>query len=388
MFELVYSGFDKLDVAFQGGLPERTLATLKVAKEQAQKENEAQFVVIGPGNVEAYVHERGLKGGYTFRVDTGPTGANFFFKENSNFNEWNIFVTSKSFGFLAYGLEEYRDRILQTLVGLGAIIRKESLNRIDFAMDFKTTGFELNPYQFVAPPKSRLRINPSEKGDECDWEGRPDEYRPAVIMTGRRVETVTIGKMPGRQICVYDKRVEAIQKRKPQWFEVWGLDPKDRSQQAWRVELRVGKHYLSQVYGLKTFQDLDDSIGDVFGKLARDVRYLEDKQADTNVTRAVVHPLWLATNAALETKLSDRFSGLLPGRILEIERERQKDMFRQNIMGNTLSLAALDGLDDDTARFELENIASSAVKERMDDQSFKLERQMEKRRNRYSCNSR
>lgn len=43
-----------------------------------------------------------------------------------------------------------RDLLRKQLAGMGARITDHSINRVDFAMDFQTQGFDLRQDQFVA----------------------------------------------------------------------------------------------------------------------------------------------------------------------------------------------------------------------------------------------
>jgi len=382
-FKLIHSGFDKLDVAAQGALPQETIDMLKAAKERAQKHDEPQLVTIGPGNVEAHVFDRGMRGGYALRLNTGPLGANFFIKECPLPSEWNFFVASQSTGLLAYGFRDYWRRLVETLEAMGAIVGRESLNRVDFAMDFVTKNFELSHELFVAPPKCRVKQHFGE------WEGAAkDDLTPTIVGSGRRLQSVTIGMMPGRQVIVYDKRTEAIHKRNLHWFEKWGIDPKDKSIQVWRVELRAGKKHLKQDYGLTTMQDLEDSICDLFKRMAQDIRYIAARQTDTNVTRAELHALWRAVNNGLADALAEHESGLLPGRILEIERDKQKAIYMQNILGNAAGMAALDGMTAERAADQLPGVVSARLKRQIDrdQKSFADKLQKNSERLRFSTN--
>ena len=85
--------------------------------------------------------------------------------------------------------------------------------------------------RFIAHPRAKRRPHLSEK----------DIFYPSAIYTGRGIETVTIGTMPGKQITIYDKTLQARGKRHFHWFEAWGLDRDDKTAKIWRVELRFGR---------------------------------------------------------------------------------------------------------------------------------------------------
>ena len=138
------------------------------------------------------------------------------------------------------------------------------------SMHILAPGFVLEPERFVMHSHA-TRIDHSE----------PD---PMVRHgTSGRVTSVTVGKMPNRQVIVYDKRKEVIARRKVHWWEIWNaclahrgeppLDPKDREgSQVWRVELRAGKSHLKKRWGGKTWADLDDKLGSLLLKTLDEVR--------------------------------------------------------------------------------------------------------------------
>jgi hypothetical protein len=368
-FRLVYAGFDKLDAAFQGAMAGELFPLLNATKEAAQRENEPFATTIGPQQAPVHVHDRGMRGGYAWHLSTGPIGANYFIKEDVRTTEWNLFMASFSSGLMAFGYRDYWNRISETMKGMGAVIVRESLNRVDFAMDFATSGFELDPNLFVAPPRTK---RPAHYGEYFG----PDEAMPQILTAGRRVQSVTIGRMPGRQIIVYDKRAEATAKNNWHWFEAWKIDPKDKDTQVWRVEVRAGKKHLKQDFGISTFQSMEESIGDVFSKMAQDVRYLESVQSDRNISRARLHPLWSAVQTTLKTHLTDHVSGLLPGRVIEIEREKQRTRYIDNISGNAAALAVVEGRSFENAFETLPADIAKTLAERFEASPRKLAEKM------------
>lgn len=87
-----------------------------------------------------------------------------------------------------------------------------------------------------------------------------------------------------------------------------------------------------------TFEDVEDSIGDVFLHAVKQVRYLNGKQTDTNVNRQRLHPIWSAATKHLETSLFDFRAGLLSGQYKEIERRMAIDNYTRQITGNAAGL--------------------------------------------------
>ena len=341
MYELLYAGFDTIDVAFAGALPTDALAILEQARDEAQERQEPVLATIGPGEVDMHVSGHGMRGGYAFIVDTGPLGAKWMFKKSTDSRQWNIFVSPRATMLLAYGYQGTRDRLFQELEAIGAKVADHSINRADFAMDFQTRGFELHQEQFVAHSQTKVHPHWGEQG------GSTDRNQPSAVLRGRRLETVTIGKQPGRQIIVYDKRHEAVQKQKHFWFKAWGVDRNDAALDVWRVEVRAGKKELKDKYQIRRFADFEAGIGDVMVNALRDIRYLDDRQTDGNVSRQTLHPLWVKAQEVAGSNLTDYRSGLTPGQVVEIEREVAQERYRQLIVGNAIGLGVSLGLSDE-----------------------------------------
>ncbi len=344
MIKLLYAGFDILDVSFQGALPKDTLEELAIAKKIAVEKQERQLVSVGL--VDAHLLSHGLKGGYAFMLDTGPLGELWSFKENTSISQWNISVSVHASSLASYGYHATRDRLIERLKAMGCKVAKESIRRADFAMDFlMPETFELKLDQVVA--HSHAKVTPYWSDQQTPQENTD---RPSAVFRGRNLESVTIGKMPNRQTIIYNKRKAAIELRKPFWFKVWGLDPKDQSKNIWRVELRAGKTELRDKWRLSTFQAFEESIGDVFTNASEKVRYLDDFQTDGNVSRQRQHPLWDSVKETLESNLCDFRSGLLPNQMIEVIREQKIETYIQQIQGNAAGLSIALGLSEEDIR--------------------------------------
>ncbi len=73
-YKLLYSGFDQFDIAFQGALSASSQKIIAEAKRQARKSQEPVLTEVGPGRVAMHVLEHGMRGGFAYVCDTGPTG--------------------------------------------------------------------------------------------------------------------------------------------------------------------------------------------------------------------------------------------------------------------------------------------------------------------------
>ena len=305
---LLRSGFDTLDYAMQGCLSFSGLNLLKSAKEQAQEQKAPTVVKLGPDKIPVSVSQSGRRGGYSYVVDRGKVGALYCFKKSPHANEWNIFVSIRAAMLLQQGCQKAMEITLSELKGFGCFLGQESLNRVDYCFDFLLEDFYIRPEQMIAPPTT----------SKMGWiEGRHIDDKSMMAFRGRNLETLTIGKNPNLQVQIYDKRREAIQKNNLYWFDVWGIDPKDKTKQVIRVEVRAYKNHLKETWGLRTFKDIEDSFGDVVSAALEKIRYLDDNQNyDTvNVTRAALHPIWLETQRAAKEALFENSSGLIAGTI-------------------------------------------------------------------------
>lgn len=376
MFNLLYAGFDTLDVAFAGALTTDTLTTLERAREEAQERQEPVLLTIGPGHVDMHVAGHGMRGGYAFIVDTGPIGTKWMIKKNADPRQWNIFASPRAAMLLSHGYQGTRDRLIQELEEMGAKITEHSINRVDFTMDFRTQGFELHQDQFVS--HSHTKVSPYwGKSEE-----KIDVNQPSSVMRGRRLESVTIGKQPGRQIIVYDKRREAIERQKYFWFKAWNVNRDDPNLEVWRVEIRAGKRELKDKYQIRLFSDFESGIGDVIVNALQEVRYLADHQHDNNVSRQRLHPLWIEAQGVAKNNLFDYRSGLTPNQIVEIERDLAAERYINLCVGNAIGLGVAMGLNGDDIAAELPKLLADNVEARIQGDEKHLEKSIQRAQSR------
>lgn len=359
--KLLHAGFDTMDVAFAGALHDQAYELLEKVRERAAATHQLQLVHVGSESFSMMVAGHGMRGGYAYSADTGPLGAKWFFKKNTDPREWNIFASPRATTLLAYGYSGTRDLLFEELKAMGARVSDHSINRVDFAMDFRTHGFELDVEKFVAHAHSKVRPHWSEATTERD------QNQPSAILRGRRLESVTVGKMPGRQIIVYDKRREAIARQKRYWFETWGIIEETHDLEVWRVEIRAGKKELKERWGIRRFGDLENSIGDVFVHALDKVRYLSEHQRDSNVSRQKQHVLWTKAREVVGLDLFQFRAGLTPDQVRKIERDQA--IYRYVSMANSaaLGLGVSLGLSNDEVVETLPTLSGEWIKKRRDE---------------------
>lgn len=377
MFELVHHGVDSLYVAFQGALDPEVIEDLRNARTVAEERQEKVLVQLGPGAVEAHLATHGAKGGYAFLLDTGPEGEGWMFKANTNAKNWNGFVKVSAGALLTRGFDDVVTYLFETLAQMGFRVADHAINRIDIAMDFTTDGFEPKPSQFVTPANTKT----------APYYGAPppnDEDIPQPVYGGGRVESVTVGKMPGRQLTVYDKRREAIQKGKRWWFDRWGVKPEDKSQEIWRLEIRAGKRELKDKWQLAHLADVRDSLGDILLETLADIRYLADFQTDSNVSRQALHPLWIKAQETIQQSDLCGRTGLLRGQVKEVERQKAIETYEKQIEGICISYAAAKGWDPkdvkETLPDTVQNLVADMTKDKDRPVEHRLLKAKEKRR--------
>ncbi len=338
--KVIYRGLDALDVAFKGRTPKDLLAKLEEAKEQAIKE--IGKVTITHNGVRMAVAETGGPGGYAFRCDTGPDGATWFFKRPKAGDPWGVRVSVKALALALYDLGGVRARLYEFLDALEILVPPggESIGRVDYAVDFLASDFVLEPEHFV------MHSHTSRKDHK--------ELSPMVIHgTSGCFTSVTVGKMPNRQVIVYDKRKEVVDKRKVYWWEIWNasqakrgeppLGPKDQEgPQVWRVELRAGKDHLKKIWGGKSWGYLDDKLGSLLLKTLDDVRYVTPG-SDSNRSRWPNHEIWGYVRNEVEGDLFEMMCPLDPNAVRKVLREEMDHMLRRQIKGLAATYAVVSG---------------------------------------------
>jgi len=352
MYKILYQGVDTLDVAIKGALPQPILDELEAAKVEAEKmlsDKQGYGVTLGPDKLKLFVKATGMRGGYRYVFIDDPTGAIWSVKANTNPDDWNFFVSARALGLLCKTYDGMKAHMESMLKSLGAQIKEVSVNRIDYAIDIAATNFELDMRNFVAPGVAKLRAYYSTDNELDDIGNRAPKDKQdhiGAVMSGGRFESVTIGKMPGRQVIVYDKLKAAKDLKTPYWFDVWGIDPSDPCTQVWRVEIRGGKEALDR-FILKAqhrnYETIEAALPKFLVKATDNIRYVTDKGEVSNVTRSNVHPLWVAAQQALEA-LPERLEPALPqAYALEQMRKERVTMAIAQGFGNLNNLFVLEG---------------------------------------------
>jgi len=342
---ILHRGFDRLELSIEANIPPELFEYLDPIREEAEDARESRAVNYGGADFDLLPH--GVQG-YRFILQSGPLPVTWFFKKPNARDPWGIRIVVGSLMLAIRGLGYVRTHIANTLERLGVRYgpRQVSIGRTDFCVDILAPEFELTPENFVIHSHSN-------RADHLT----PEDHTLSNGKSGR-FTSVTVGKMPGRQVTIYDKRLEVTDKRKPIWWELWNenrkseglppLDPKDRSEsQIWRVEVRAGKRIMKDRWGITTWEDFDAKFGDVIAEAFEKIRYCEPDPTDTNRARWPNHEIWDMAKVDSDTDLSEMRSHVAASAVKEVHKADQIKMILALALGNCTTLAALEGVESD-----------------------------------------
>ncbi|GGE43625.1 hypothetical protein [Actibacterium pelagium] len=338
-YKIVYSGIDTLDFAVRGAFPNDVLETLRNAREEAEKTEKDQPIKLGKSDVSFLVKPHGKRGGYKYVLVDGPTGAIYSVKANTDLDEWNLFISIRASRLLTYGYEKTKVWIFEKLEKIGFRTLEFSVNRIDFAIDVKTNGFELEHSKLITPARAKVS---SYLSNESDLDESGNQIR-SVVRAGR-FESITVGKMPNRQVIIYDKRRAAIDQRQPWWFDAWKVDREDPSVQIWRVEIRAGRDALAKKLLRRSFEACEAELPDFLKTALSEVRYTSRRDT-SNVSRSLEHPLWSEVRKHAKNVLKKKEAPVLLERVLRIMRDQRRDIAIPQSFGNLINAMVLDGVN-------------------------------------------
>jgi len=340
-YQVLHTGFDTITVAVKANLPPDLFEFLESQKPIAEQE---QRDVLGEWNgVQLHLKGHGGKG-YRFIASGGPMGANWAFKKPNAKDPWGIRVTFGSTFLATRGLGAARAHLDSVLERFGIRFAAEdvSISRADVCTDILAPDFTLSPEAFVMHSSTNRR----------DY---ITDFDASVNGKSGHVTSVTIGSPRSRQVIIYDKRLEVIQKQKPHWWIIWNktresqglplLDPKDPAVKIWRVEFRAGKDLLKDTWNIRTWEDMFARFGDLCAQTGNVIRYAEPSCSDRNRARWPNHPLWEIAAAEIVSELFEMREGEDPNQVKAVIREKHIATLLKNIRGGAVTLAALEGVE-------------------------------------------
>ncbi len=379
--KLIYKGFDKLEIAFKCTIGPAFLAALEEKQHEARETR--QDAPLEYNGARMFVGDSGSRGGYAFKVNTGAEGGNWVFKRPSRSDPWGVRVSVFALPMMLYGLGVVRADLYGFLdcIGCDVDVGGESIARIDYAMDFLMPGFVLEPDNFVMHSHANRKDHVEDISE--------------LIRNGRsgRVTSVTVGKMPGRQVIVYDKRNEIVSSQKSEMFEVWNSnlsamgEPTLNKQESlnagiWRVEVRAGKDDLKKRWQASTWTKIDDVVGDIFCATMDAIRYTVPTD-DSNRSRWPNHSLWSAARKILAGDLREMMCHATPERIREVIREEHAAMLWKQTQGLAITYAITQNFGDDGIK-GLPELIQSKLNEAVTYECQKIQQKFDKAKARYT----
>lgn len=360
---ILHKGFDTIALSIKAALTPEFLEYLEGEQTRAKAENEP--VLCCYQGVEFHLKHHG-GAGYQFLLDGGPDGAVWAFKRPHPKDPWGIRINVGSRFLALGGLGRAKAHIEDTLTAWGILFHAQdvSIARVDFCVDVFAPEFTLEPDNFVTHSGTGRR----------DFITDTDR---SVNGKSGRTTSVTMGKMPNRQVIVYDKRAEVIARSKSYWWLIWNdtlrrkglpllsygtlqrgseyeaslehsagvVDAKQASEsRVWRIEFRAGKNHLKDTWGIRTWEQLFDTFGDLVRFTGEVVRYTAPN-GDQNRSRWPNHLLWETVVAEMNDDLTEMRSGADPNPIKEVHKETHISVLARNILGTGISLAALRGVE-------------------------------------------
>lgn len=354
----LYSGLDGLDLALKTSASPELIRLLESGKEfSAEHQCDARAVFNG---VVIQIGPTGRRGGYAYTFNTGPEGAVWAVKKPKASDPWGVHVSIRSRALALHGLEKVRGDLEKTCNKLGFSVPVDgiSIGRVDFAVDILAPEFILDSNAVVVHSRTKLKTH-------------TDLFESQVHSHSGRVTSVTIGKMPGRQVIIYDKREEAMQKHKHEWPLIWqeavtrlGLPPLDMKQretsQVWRVELRLGKSALRDRSNIRGWASFYEELEGQMVRLSNDVS-LHLPTPDTNRSRWPLHPLWIMAQQVVANGIFAHDVEVPYEAVQAADLAQKQQEFMTLVTSHLVTLAYLDGLKEPDMR-EFLNVMPSRVK--------------------------
>nr|WP_323782587.1 hypothetical protein [Amylibacter sp.] len=341
--QILHSGFDGLKFTVQAEIPLPLREQLASAKEFAIQTGQDCFLRIG--EITLFVSP---KGGRNFVAHTGETGAVWLFQDPMNRTAYNpaITVDFRAFGLATGGLDHAEKHFREVMDALEIPYGEHQLRvtRTDYAVDFLAPWFEPDRRCLITPPGTKT----------TEYTGVDETITQA---RGARVTGLRSGAVANRQLAIYDKRLEVIQKSKHGWLTLWnaerakcGQDPLDLSDQSasqvWRFELRLGSKQLREKFEIHSWADVRESLGDAYNDAFQRLRYTIPTH-DSNRARWPTHELWHAFADTINNDLDVHRCGVLPSEVVYANRIAKMRELDRQILGLFFTRAAISEIGED-----------------------------------------
>lgn len=335
-FTVLRSGFDTLELAYSAALPEPFLDVLEAAKQQAAKSRRAEPASYR--DVEFLVEASGAQGGYAYRVSTGMFGAIWTFRDKSSRDPWTTHVKLRAHGLAIKGLEKAKADCDDFLKQVGSVFdgNDARVSRADFAIDVFYPAFAIRTSEFVTHARTLHAeiIDRRGNSETCNY--------------------ARFGKLPGKQICTYNKSQKVNQEKDLVWqdifsaklFEKLGINSSGKIDGIWRFEIRAGRDFLSDQIGIRRWDKFFASLPAIFLPILASISWRVPRN-DINRARWPVQPVWTALTKVVEQETgSDLGCTVSPETLLRL-RSEYVALLDAQLAGLVLSRAATDHVEVD-----------------------------------------
>ena len=376
--QILHSGFDGLRFTIQTEITAELRKELADAKNHARQSGNDCDLDIG-GQVLSVTKN----GGCNFPCHTGELGAVWMFHDPEDRfpNNPGVTVDFRAFGLATGGIDSAEEHFRDMMVALSIPYAEHQLrvSRVDFAVDILAPWFEPDRLALITPPGTKV----------TEYTGFDET---ATQATGGRVTGLRAGAVSNRQLAIYDKRIEVMQKAKDGWLEIWNAERKacgqvplnlaDRSQsQIWRFELRLGQKQLRGKFEMRSWQDLRDTLGDAYHDALGRLRYCVPT-SDSNRARWPVHELWRLFSDVIGSDLAANCSGVLPNDVIFANKTAKMRELDRQLLGLFVSRAAISEVSAD-AFFEFMEGHIDALQRYSDEHPKMLKERLQKASSRY-----
>jgi len=351
-YEVIRSGFDKLELSLNVVIPEDLCEHLAAAKEFAQ-----ELVKTTPharsgafiNGVDMSVRPNGGAGGYAYSFETFGLEANWFMRTSTSGLGWNVRVAIRARPLVLNGIGWVKEELEKAARAFGLVIPENgvSIARIDYAVDCLAPGFVFDKDSFVV--HSSCNTSRHLDVDEMDVSGK-----------SWKDSSMRVGGITRKQIGIYDKLREVRQKRDCEMPLIWDAARETKgarpliyegknADDIWRVELRAGKDYLKGKWDVTGWGGLFDQLDDIFKDMLTSMRYVAPT-SDSNRSRWSNHPLWEIVSKEIAENAMQHVPTVTRERLKEASLRDKVEWLETNILGNIVSHAALSGVAPE--RFE------------------------------------
>lgn len=330
---LIRSGFDTIELAYRASIPEAFLSALARAKAEAIEKRKT--IPLTYNEFRFLVEATGGQGGFSYRVDTGPFGAIWKFRGLESKDSWSTHVKIKSHSLATRGIDQSKLDCDNFLRFIGANFDPDDarVGRADFAFDFYAPALEILPSEFV----SHARTQKSEIIER--------------VANGDQTNYIRIGKLPGKQVCIYNKSGAINEERDLIWTDIlksaaaeFGIQFGERTVDIWRIELRSGKKQIDKFLNPNRRWDLfDNQYKAIFKNITKSISW-RLPQNDLNKTRWPLNPFWVAINNEIILMEFNRHFHV-SSEVIEAIKAEYLNQLASQLDGLFLTLAANNGVN-------------------------------------------